>query len=95
MSAVCEVVRKVYPSYSRKEVLEALEIGVVRLRGLTGVLNQLQPDGWDYSPYRRRFSHESFEVLKSFKTLIDDFGEVEAINKIKTICEMKKCLEQQ
>jgi hypothetical protein len=73
----------------RKDVLEALEIGADRLRDITGRLNQIKPVGWDYSPYNRNFSAESFEVLKSYKTLVDTHGEVEAILKIKSVCKEK------
>lgn len=89
MSAICEFVVSVFPVYTRREVLDALEIGADRLRGLTGVLNAVKPKGWDYRPHQRNFSYESFEVLKSYKTLIDLHGEVEAVQKIKLVCEKK------
>lgn len=89
MSAICEFVVRAYPSYTRQEVLEALEIGADRLRGITGALNRIKPKGWDYRPHQRNFSYESFEVLKSYKTLVDSFGEVEAVKKINLVCERK------
>ena len=85
----CEVVTKTFPIYKREEVLDALEIGTDRLRAITGVLNQLKPVGWDYRPYQRNFSSESFEVLVSYKTLVDSLGEVEAVNQIHTVCKEK------
>jgi hypothetical protein len=89
MSAICEIVTNTYPTYTRADVLEALEISNPRLRAYTRTLSKLKPVGWDYSPYNRYFSHESFEVLKSFKTLLDLRGEVTAIYEIKKICKEK------
>lgn len=89
MSAICEIVSQCFPVYSRENVLEALEISNERLRSYTGTLTKIKPKGWDYQPYQRNFSYESFEVLKSFKALVDSFGEIAAIKKINLVCEKK------
>ncbi|AFY39927.1 hypothetical protein Lepto7376_3753 [[Leptolyngbya] sp. PCC 7376] len=89
MFVVCEIVHETYPVYSRQQVLEALQIGADRLRGITGTLNKLNPVGWDYCRYQRNFSSESFEVLKLYKSLVDSLGEKGAILNIHSVCKEK------
>ena len=89
MFVTCELVRETHPVYSRQQVLEALEIRVDRLRAITGILNKLNPVGWDYCRYQRNFSSESFEVLKLYKSLVDSLGEKGAILNIHSVCKEK------
>ena len=89
MFIACEIVHETYPVYSRQQVLEALQIGADRLRGITGTLNKLNPVGWDYCRYQRNFSSESFEVLKLYKSLVDSLGEKGAILNIHSVCKEK------
>ena len=89
MFIACELVHETYPVYSRQQVLEALQIGADRLRGITGTLNKLNPVGWDYCLYQRNFSSESFEVLKLYKSLVDSLGEKGAILNIYSVCKEK------
>ena len=89
MFIACEIVHETYPVYSRQQVLEALQIGADRLRGITGTLNKLNPVGWDYCLYQRNFSSESFEVLKLYKSLVDSLGEKGAILNIHSVCKEK------
>ena len=89
MFTPCEIVQEIYPVYSRQQVLEVLEIGTDRLRGITGTLNKLNPVGWDYCRYQRNFSSESFEVLKLYKSLVDSLGEKGAILNIHSVCKEK------
>lgn len=89
MLATCDFAVTAYPSYSRDDVMNALEIKADRLRGLTCTLHKLNPQGWNHKRFKRSFSYESFEVLKSFKTLIDLHGEKEAILLIHQVCKEK------